>query len=233
MPAPDTMPSPMRIAAIVPMRHDSERVVGKNFRSFAGRPLYHRIIEALLDSKLVTRIVIDTDSPTIRDDAAHSFPTVDVLERLPQLRDGGIPMNEVLLHTVSRVHADLYLQTHSTNPLLRSATIDSAIARFLEARPRHDSLFTVTRVQTRLYDSTGRPLNHDPAVLLRTQDLPPVFEENSCVYLFDRQTLETRRNRIGARPLMYEIDAIEAWDIDEELDFAVAEFLHTRLGVQR
>jgi CMP-N-acetylneuraminic acid synthetase len=223
----------MRIAAIVPMRHDSERVVGKNFRSFAGRPLYHRIVEALLDSQLVTEVVIDTDSPTIREDAARSFPTVAILERPPHLRDGGIPMNQVLMNTVSRVDADLYLQTHSTNPLLRSGTIDAAIARFLEARPRHDSLFTVTRLQTRLYDSIGRPLNHDPAILLRTQDLPPVFEENSCVYLFDRQTLETRGNRIGARPLMHEIDAVEAWDIDEELDFVVAEFLHARLGVHR
>ncbi|HEX9014277.1 MAG TPA: acylneuraminate cytidylyltransferase family protein, partial [Anaerolineaceae bacterium] len=89
----------------------------------------------------------------------------------------------------------------------------------------YDSLFGVTRVQTRLWDAQTRPINHDPAILLRTQDLPPVFMENSCLYLFTRPLLERRRNRIGEHPLMFEIDAAEAWDIDEELDFAVVDCL--------
>jgi CMP-N-acetylneuraminic acid synthetase len=37
--------------------------------------------------------------------------------------------------------------------------------------------------------------------------------------------LLARRNRLGERPMMFEIDAAEAWDIDEELDFAITEFL--------
>lgn len=222
-----------RIVAFVPMRHYSERAPGKNYRLFAGKPLYHWIVEALLDAQRVTEVVLDTDSPTVCDDAARFFPTVRVLERPAHLRDGAIPMNDVLMYDVSRVQADLYLQTHSTNPLLRSTTIDSAIDRFLAARAHYDSLFTVTRLQTRLYDAEGKPLNHDPAVLLRTQDLPPVYEENSCLYLFDGATFRERRNRIGARPMLHEIDRVEAWDIDEELDFEVAEFLHIRRGVLR
>jgi CMP-N-acetylneuraminic acid synthetase len=86
-------------------------------------------------------------------------------------------------------------------------------------------MFSVTRLQTRLWDQLTRPINHNPAILLQTQDLPPVYEENSCLYLFTRQNLLARRNRIGERPLMFEIDAAEAWDIDEELDFAVTDFL--------
>ena len=123
--------------------------------------------------------------------------------------------------------AYLYLQTHSTNPLLRSTTISSAIRMFLAARDRHDSLFGVTRLQTRLWSADGMPLNHDPAVLLRTQDLPPVFEENSCLYLFTRDLLEERGTRIGSRPLLFEIPPDEAWDIDEEIDFEVATALYT------
>jgi CMP-N-acetylneuraminic acid synthetase len=77
----------------------------------------------------------------------------------------------------------------------------------------------------RLWDQLGRPINHNPAILLRTQDLPPTYMENSCMYLFTRQTLEVRRNRLGDRPLMFEIDASEAWDIDDELTFSVVDFL--------
>jgi CMP-N-acetylneuraminic acid synthetase len=43
--------------------------------------------------------------------------------------------------------------------------------------------------------------------------------------MFRRETLVQRRNRLGERPLMFEIDRNEAWDIDEELDFKVTEFL--------
>jgi CMP-N-acetylneuraminic acid synthetase len=49
--------------------------------------------------------------------------------------------------------------------------------------------------------------------------------ENSCIYLFTRQTLEVRRNRLGERPLMFEIDPGEAWDIDEESTFHIVEQL--------
>ena len=86
-------------------------------------------------------------------------------------------------------------------------------------------MFGVTSVQTRLWDELGRAINHNPAILLQTQDLPPVYEENSCLYIFQRQTLLERRNRLGERPIMFEIDKNEAWDIDEELDFQIVEFL--------
>jgi len=217
-----------RIVALVPMRHLSERVPGKNYRPFAARPLYHHIVSNLLACPLIAKVVIDTDSPVIMDDTAQHFPQVRLIERPKHLRDGKTPTNEVLLHDVSLAAADFYLQTHSTNPLLRTETITRAIELFLASYPTYDSLFGVTRWQTRLWDQLGRAVNHDPSILLRTQDLPPIFEENSNLYIFTRQTLEQRRNRLGERPLMFEIDRLEAWDIDEELDFQIAEFLYLK-----
>lgn len=215
-----------RIVAIVPMRHESERVRGKNYRQLGDRPLFHHIISTLLTCPRIAETIIDTDSPVVRDDAMRAFPAVKVLDRPEDLRGGMVPMNDVLLHDVGRVQADFYVQTHSTNPLLRSESIIAAIDRFLAALPTYDSLFSVTRLQTRLWSADAEPINHDPRVLLRTQDLPPVFEENSCLYLFSRDSLERRGNRIGDRPLMYELPREEAWDIDEEIDFAVAEALY-------
>lgn len=216
------------VAALVPMRHDSERVPGKNYRSFDGKPLYHHIVTSLLACPSITSVAIDTDSRVIADDAAIAFPQVRVIDRPSHLTDGRIPMNDVLLHDVSQVDADYYLQTHSTNPLLTSGTIESAVTAFLAAIPRHDSLFSVTRLHKRFWTEDGRPMNHDPSVLLRTQDLPPVLEENSCIYLFSRARLEEHGSRIGENPLLYAIPPDEAWDIDEEIDFQVTEFLHQR-----
>ncbi len=215
-----------KIVAIVPIRHQSERVSGKNYRPFAGKPLYHRIVSSLLACPEISKVLIDTDSAIITEDAAEHFPEVAVLTRPEHLRDGLTPMNDVLVHTPSKRQADLYLQTHSTNPLLTSATISRAINTFLAKQNDHDSLFSVKRLQTRLWDQQGKPINHDPERLLRTQDLPPVFEENSCIYIFSRDSLLKSNNRIGAKPLLFEMDAVESWDIDDESDFQIAELLY-------
>ncbi|MCE5208969.1 MAG: acylneuraminate cytidylyltransferase family protein [Chloroflexi bacterium] len=214
-----------RITALVPMRHHSQRVPGKNYRLLAGKPLYQHIIETLMACQEIDEIVVDTDSPMILDGLKNTFPKVTLLERPEHLRADTVSMNEILLYDTSQVKSDLYLQTHSTNPLLRRETISAAIHIMLSQRPVFDSLFGVTRLQTRLWDQLTRPVNHNPAILLQTQDLPPIYEENSCIYIFTRETLETRRNRLGERPYMFPIDRAEAWDIDEELDFLVADLL--------
>lgn len=223
----------LRITALVPMRHESERVPGKNYRQFAGRPLYHHIVESLLECPQIDEVVIDTDSKTILEDAAHHFPQVTMLERPQHLRAGTVPMNDVLLHDVGAISADFYLQTHSTNPLLTSATISRAVQLFLDNQPKHDSLFSVTRMHTRLWDAEGGPINHDPGELIRTQDLAPIFEENSCLYIFSRESLEKYGHRIGKRPLMFEIERLEAWDIDEKADFTLAELLYLNKNPSR
>jgi CMP-N-acetylneuraminic acid synthetase len=207
------------------MRHHSQRVPGKNYRLLAGKPLYQHIIETLLSVPEISSTVVDTDSDPVMQGLQLDFPQVIVLPRPENLRADSISMNEILLYDTSRVEADFYLQTHSTNPLLRPETISKAIQTFLADYPAHDSLFSVTRLHTRLYDRHGHALNHDPNTLLQTQDLPPVYEENSCMYIFTRESLERRRNRLGERPLMFEMDADQAWDIDEELDFAITAFL--------
>ena len=212
-----------RVVAVVPMRHNSERVPGKNYRPLAGKPLFHHVVQALLDVKQVDEVVIDTDSDVIIDDVKAAFPTVRVLVRPEHLRAGEIPMNDVLLNTAEQVQADVLLQTHSTNPFLSSETIGSAVDRFLAGENGCDSAFGVTRLQARLWTADAQPINHDPAVLLRTQDLPPVYLENSCFYVFTPETLRTRRNRIGERPLLVEVPPQEALDIDEESDFQLAQ----------
>ena len=218
-----------RMIALVPMRHHSERVPGKNYRELAGKPLFHHILNTLGSVPELDGVLVDSDSPDILEGLTQHFPDVRTISRPEHLRGDGVPMNEILIHDTGVIEADYYLQTHSTNPLLRAETISAAIQTFLKGLPEYDSLFGVTRLHTRLWDQLGRPVNHNPNVLLRTQDLPPIYEENSCIYIFSRQNLINRRNRLGERPLMFEIPPIEAWDIDEELDFTVAETLYRHI----
>jgi CMP-N-acetylneuraminic acid synthetase len=220
------MSSKHRLVALMPMRHSSERVPGKNYRPFGdGRPLYHHMVEVMSACPEIEKIVINTDSDLIKEECGKLFSQVIVIDRPQHLLGGMTPMNDVLLHDVSQVESEFYLQTHSTNPLLTKETMQRAVDTFFDQYPIYDSLFSVTRLQTRLWDSLARAVNHNPNILLRTQDLPPIYEENSCVYIFPGAALKDRHSRIGNRPFMFEIDRLEAQDIDEEIDFRIADLI--------
>jgi CMP-N-acetylneuraminic acid synthetase len=196
----------------------------------AGIPLYHYVVRTLSSVPEIDHIVIDTDSDFITEDCARNFPAVQVLIRPEHLRDGAIAMNDVLLNTLDQVHADTVLQTHSTNPFLKVETVSAALKLFSQPDRDFDSVFSVTRLQARLWDAKTQPVNHDPSVLLRTQDLAPLFIENSCFFIFTPTLLRELGNRIGVRPRMVEMAPLEAVDIDTEEDFTQAAAIAGRNG---
>jgi CMP-N-acetylneuraminic acid synthetase len=210
------------VTAIVPMRHSSERVPGKNYRDLGGVPLYHHVVRALLQTEGVAEVIIDTDSDWILTDAAREFPQVKLVVRPEHLRDGHTAMNMVLENSVIHASHDTILQTHSTNPFVRAETFHSAINAFF-GNDAVDSVFGATRLQGRLWTQDLTPVNHDPAVLARTQDLDPIYLENSCFYVFTKESLAATGNRVGSEPAIVEVDALEATDIDVESDFTLAE----------
>lgn len=213
----------MRIAAFVPMKGNSERVPNKNLKDFNGRPLYHLIVKTLLQSKYITEVAINTDSDLIAADVKKYFPKVQIITRPEELRGDFVSMNKIIKHDMSVLNADFYIQTHSTNPLLKVQTLDKAIEKFMASREKFDSVFSVTKIQTRFYDKNGKPYNHNPEELLRTQDLEPLFEENSNFFIFSKKSFEEAGDkRIGNNPLMFEMDKLEAVDIDEPQDFEIA-----------
>ncbi len=224
------MDKEFEVIALLPMKGHSERVPGKNMRPFCGQPLFQWVIMSLQNSKYITGIVIDTDSQAIAEDALEHFDQVSILERHEAIRGDFVSMNDIIAYDLSQIEGEHFLQTHSTNPLLTTATIDEAIERYFHRLETYDSVFSVTRRQVRLYWQDGRPINHklhNPHESLRTQDLEPIYEENSCLYIFSRTSFSQSGNRrIGLRPRMFEIDKFEAVDIDEEPDFRLPEPLH-------
>lgn len=220
------------ITALVPMKGHSERIPNKNLREFRGRALCLWILDTLAAAPEVTEIVVNTDSAEIAA-AVQGEHDVTVHERPEGIRGDFVSMNRVIEDDLARLPGrQTFLQTHCTNPLLTAETVSRAVAAFGERREdgAADSLFSVTRHQARFYDSGGDPVNHDPDELIRTQDLPPLYEENSCVYLFTRDSFGAARRRIGASPALFEIPRIEAVDIDEPVDFLLAEQLHRVRG---
>jgi N-acylneuraminate cytidylyltransferase len=212
------------VIAIVPIKQHSERVPRKNFRDFNKKPLYHWILETLQDTPEVDEIIINTDADQVIEEATDKFDVM-ISERPDELQGDFVSMNKIIRYEVERNEADIFIQTHCTNPLLQSATISEALNEFV-ASDDADSLFTVTKHQKMLYDKDLEPINHDPYDLSRTQDLPPVYEGNSNLFIFTEETIENTGCRTGEEPMVYEMDEIESIDIDTESDFQLAEYFH-------
>ncbi len=214
----------MTVAALVPMKGHSERVPRKNLRTIAGKPLFHWVTKTLLDTSRVDLVVVDTDSDEIEIAVTSAFPDVRVHRRPEHLHGDIVSMHDIVANVVESLSHDIVLQTHSTNPLLTAATVDRAIEAFLDS-DEYDSLMSVTALQTRLFFEDGRPVNHQPGELIRTQDLSPILEENSNIYIAPRGLVLRTGRRVGKNPLLFRIDRAEAIDIDDQVDFEIAEFL--------
>ncbi|MAJ37344.1 MAG: acylneuraminate cytidylyltransferase [Flavobacteriaceae bacterium] len=208
------------------MKGESERIYNKNMRLFNGQPLCSIMLDKLCASPYIEKVIVNTDSTSIKEFIENRYDNVIVVDRPKHLLGHDVSMNKIIAHDINIFPADLYLQTHSTNPLLREITIDRAIEKFNINLTNYDSLFSVTRFQTRFYQENGQALNHNPEVLIKTQDLPVLYEENSCIYIFSKEAFEKNNRRIGKNPVLFEIEQIEAVDIDVEDEFVLAEKLH-------
>jgi CMP-N-acetylneuraminic acid synthetase len=213
------------IVALLPMKANSVRVSGKNFRDFCGKPLFRWILDTLLSVEEIDQIVINTDARHIlTENGLVETDRIIIRDRKTEICGDHVSMNLVLADDVANVPADLYLMTHTTNPLMSADTIRNAIITFLEAQSagKADSLFTVDKVQTRFYRSDSTPVNHDPDNLIPTQELEPWFEENSNLYIFTADSFAKSRARIGIQPIMYEGPFFESIDIDTPSDWEFA-----------
>jgi len=210
------------------MKANSERVKGKNFKLFCGKPLYRWMLDTLISLEAVDKVVINTDARSIL--AANGLVESDriiIRDRPEEICGDMVSMNLVIQNDIEDIEADHFLMTHTTNPLLSGKTIQRAIDAYLSALSRGDadSLFTVNKIQTRFYDSQAHPVNHDPEHLVRTQDLEPWFEENSNLYLFSNESFLQTKARIGVNPMMLENAPYESTDIDTPDDWELGEVM--------
>jgi CMP-N-acetylneuraminic acid synthetase len=214
-----------KIVALLPMKANSERVKGKNFKFFAGKPLYRWILDSLLEVSELAEIVINTDARAqLSESSLVSSSRISIHDRPEDICGDLVSMNTIIEHDIKNVDADIYLMTHTTNPLLSAKTIRNALHAFrvAYAKKEADSLFTVNKVQTRFYRHDCSPVNHDPDNLLRTQDLEPWFEENSNLYIFTKNSFLSTGARIGKKPMMFETPKLESIDIDTPSDWEFA-----------
>lgn len=217
----------MTTIALLPMKANSQRVPGKNFRNFAGKPLFAWILDTLLAVEEISKVVINTDAASdLAASGLQSSERVEIQQRPTDLCGDTVSMNLILAHDIQRNPADTYLMTHTTNPFLSTVSIDRAIENYHQGcQSGHDSLFTVDPVQMRFYREDASPVNHNPDNLIQTQDLEPWYAENSNLYVFSQASFAATNARIGRNPIMMPTPKYESVDIDTPDDWYFAEAL--------
>ena len=208
------------------MKANSERIPNKNFKPISGKPLFAWMLQVLCDLDFVDRVIINTDANSDAFSGYLDNAKIVLRKRSPDLCGDMVSMNKIIEDDILSDKNNIFLMTHTTNPLISKETFKKAIEGFTHRdKSLFDSLYSTTKFQGRFYYEGSVAINHNPDELLRTQDLPPVFLENSCLYLFEKDTFLQTKTRIGKKPILFVTPQLESVDIDTEDDWLIASLL--------
>lgn len=207
----------MKIIAFMPIKLHNERCPGKNTRILGGKPLLAYELETLESTGLCGDINVFCSS----EDVIPFIPKgVNFLKR-PEFLD--LPTSnftQLAEEFIKMRDADIYILLHATAPFITANTMKECIEAVTSGE--YDSAFCARKIQTFLWQN-NRPLNFDASNLPRTQDLTPIYEETSGIYVFKKEVFTHLKRRIGEKPFIKVVSMKESVDIDEEKDFSIAE----------
>lgn len=220
---------------IIPARSGSKGIPNKNIRLLAGKPLIYYTIKAGLEASLLSRLVVSTDSMEIAE-ISEAFGAEVPFLRPPELaRDDtlGLP---VVRHAVKFLEEnqgyrpDIIVTLQPTSPLRRAEHIDAAVTMLIETKA--DSVVSLCEAEHSPYwmraltkDGRLKPILSTKEDYMRRQDLPRVYRFNGAVYASKYSVVmeEKKRSKADIRALI--MDREDSIDIDEELDFQIAEMI--------
>ncbi len=214
-----------KVTAIVPIKGETELING-NLRLFNNKPLYRTFLDKLENIFAIDEIIVDTDLIELESDLVNFYSKVKFVKRHESLLDSETDINAVIKYDISQTsNNEIFIQTHVNKPLLKKETIAKALKKFVEMEDQYDSLFSVNTYHSRFYNHENKPINHKPERLVRTKKLDPVYEENSCFYIFTKESFESTEHRIGKNPYLYDISSVEALELEDNLSYKLAEIL--------
>lgn len=218
----------MKFTALLPVKFESQRVPNKNFKKLNGKELFKWILEKLISIDEVNQIIINTDA--VKKVSLKLGKKIDkkvlIKQRIKKLIGHKTPMNKIIENDLFDCRNENIIMTHATNPLLTKKFILLCIKKYKNSiKESYDSLFTLDKFYGRFYDFNLNPLNHKANQLIQTQDLKPIFFENSNLYIFSKTSFKKNNNRIGIRPNFMISPKTISLDIDDKEDWKLAEKL--------
>ena len=207
------------ITAIMPIKLKNERCPGKNTRILGNKPLLQWELDNLKQTALCDSINVFCSS----EDVVPYLPAgVNFVKRPVFLDLPTSNFTQIFSLFMEQSPADIYVYAHATAPFISVETMAQCINAVKSGE--YDSAFCAVKLQDYLWQD-GEPLNFDASNLPRTQDLKPIFQETSGVYVFTKEVFEKYHRRIGKKPFIKEVSFKESVDIDNPEDFNLADAL--------
>ncbi len=215
-----------KISALVPARSGSVRVDGKNLREIQGLPLVGRKVMQLAQSKYIDKIYVGSDSLRILE-VAERFGAIPVMRNPLACDESMSPANVMIGDFVNRVEGDLVVWAHCTNPFLYAHHYDIAIMKFLEVYDEFDSLMSVIKIQSHMWNKYGFPVNYNPHAKSHTlaKDLDPFYFQDGGIFIQKMEDIRRNSYFFGKKPYLIEHDFFDSFDLNTETDFQYANLL--------
>ena len=227
-------PSTPRILGVIPARAGSKTIPLKNITMLAGKPLIAYAIEAALNSTILDRTIVSTDSKQIAEVSASFGAEVPFL-RPRELAKDDTPRAATVLHAVQWLEQmehyfpQIVVTLQPTSPLRTPEDIEAAVA--LAMTRSADAVVSVSPVHdhpywTKQIDPDGRLIGYLPetAPFYRRQDLPPVYVLNGAIFLSRRETL-SEGSTDPLSTYAYVMPPERSLDIDTPWDLQLAELI--------
>jgi len=212
----------MKIKALVAVRSGSVRVKNKNIRTFADSNLLEIKLQQLLRIENLDGIIVNSNDDSMLK-IAEPYG-VECIKRDSYFASNEVSMSDVYRNMAENFSGDVVAYINVTNPLMKDETIFNLIEMYKNMDERYDSVNSTHLVKEFMWQNE-KAFNYDPLNQPRSQDLPSIHALNFAVSLISKDKMIELKNVVGKTPFLYPIDYYEATDIDNEIDFEIAEYL--------
>lgn len=216
-----------KIKALVAVRSGSQRVKNKNIRPFAGSTLLEVKIHQLKRIKEFDGIVVNSNDDEMLEIASRLG--CETVKRDEVYASNSVSMSDVYKNMAENINTDVIAYINVTNPLLKDETISQAINLYFENLEQFDSLNSAHLIKEFLFKD-NLPINYDLRHQPRSQDLPDISALNFAISIISRKLMIDSKNVVGYSPYIFNIDEVEATDIDNQIDFDFAEFMYRKIN---
>lgn len=216
-----------KVVSFIPIKLNNQRLPGKNLMKLDGIPLCNYIFDTVKQIDEIDEKYVYCSDESIKEYIPEGL---QYLKRDKYLDGFNVKGLEIIEYFINDVDADIYVLTHVTQPFTKANSIKKALNKVLYED--YDSAFSCLRIQDYCWYQ-GKPFNYDMTDIVTTQNLEPIFMETGAFFIFRKEVFTKYHQRIGKKPYMMELDALEAVDIDTANDFefakVVAEFYNKKI----
>jgi CMP-N,N'-diacetyllegionaminic acid synthase len=226
----------MKLVVIIPARGGSKSLPKKNILMLRGKPLLCHSVDYSLKSKLVSSIIVSTDSQEIADIAENYGAKVPFIRPSEFAQDDSRDY-QVMRHAFDFLEAqgkifDLYILLRPTSPMRPPGLIEKAF-EILKRNPNVSSVRSMARIKEHPYRTwrqhsdgsvSGFVSSEKEPYNIPRQELPELYFQTGDIEVIRRETI-IKGSISGEHVFPLLIDHEDMIDIDSQSDFAKAEKL--------